>query len=203
MSCLVCLLEEPSAAEMLKVLLPRLAPADIHVKYLAFEGKQDLEKQLEKKLRGWLQPETCFLVLRDQDAADCHEVKKNLEKKTSASGQSDRTIIRIACRELESFYLGDLAAVEAGLNLPGLSSKQRRKAFRTPDRLKNAAQELAKLTNNQYQKLSGSRRIAPFLKLDGTNASHSFNILLAGINQAVSTLKAFQPQRPDEEFPAL
>ena len=46
MSNLVCLLEEPSAEEMLKGVLPRFLPDNIQVKYIVFEGKQDLEKQL-------------------------------------------------------------------------------------------------------------------------------------------------------------
>lgn len=44
-------LEELSAAEMLKGLLPRLLPADADTRYIVFEGKQDLEKNLEKKLK--------------------------------------------------------------------------------------------------------------------------------------------------------
>lgn len=50
---LVFCLEEPSAREMLKGLLPRFLPDDVAPTYLVFEGKQDLEKQLVKHLRGW------------------------------------------------------------------------------------------------------------------------------------------------------
>lgn len=35
-----------------------------------------------------------------------------------------RTVVRIACAELESFYLGDLKAVEDELNIPKLAKKQ-------------------------------------------------------------------------------
>ncbi|MDO1994235.1 hypothetical protein Q2405_28160, partial [Escherichia coli] len=59
-------LEELSAAEMLKGLLPRLLPADADTRYIVFEGKQDLEKNLEKKLKNWMTPDTIFVVIRDK-----------------------------------------------------------------------------------------------------------------------------------------
>lgn len=54
MKHLVFLLEEPSAKDLLEGLLPRLIREEdeISVRYLVFEGKQDLEGQLIRKLRG-------------------------------------------------------------------------------------------------------------------------------------------------------
>ena len=73
---LVFILEEPSAKDLLQGLLPRLIPVSTAVHYLIFEGKQDLERQLVKKLRGWRLPDSAFVVLRDQDAAECRAVRK-------------------------------------------------------------------------------------------------------------------------------
>jgi hypothetical protein len=98
--------------------------------------------------------------------------------------------VRIACTELESFYLGDLNAVEHGLGIANLAKKQNDKKYRTPDALSNAAQELKRLTQNQYEKVSGSRAISAFLKVDGSNRSHSFNVLLAGINKLITLCEA-------------
>ena len=42
MKQLIFLLEEPSAEEMLKAILPKVLPADIHTEFKVFEGKQDL-----------------------------------------------------------------------------------------------------------------------------------------------------------------
>ncbi|MDR1242433.1 MAG: DUF4276 family protein [Deltaproteobacteria bacterium] len=189
MSCLACILEEQSAAEMLKVLFSRIdVPKNISIRYVVFEGKQDLEKQIERKLRGWQQAETFFLILRDQDAGNCIEIKDALKEKSRAAGKIDKTIVRIACHELESFYLGDLAAVEKGLKLSNIASRQREQKYREPDKLVSAARELRILTNDRYQKMCGSRSIASFLKVDGTNRSKSFNVLLSGIQKAISTL---------------
>lgn len=183
MRTLVCLLEEPSAREMLKAVLPKILPNDVDVKYIVFEGKQDLEKQVVHRLKHWQMPNSLFLVMRDQDSGDCHKIKSHLSEKVGSSGKKDRAMIRIACHELESFYLGDLAAVENGLTINGLSTKQNSKKFRAPDTLSNAAEELSKITKERYQKISGSRSIAPHLKISGSNRSHSFNVLITGINQ--------------------
>ncbi len=185
MSSLVCLLEEPSAREMLGGVLPRILPENTCVHYIIFEGKQDLEKQIERKLRLWQKPDSLFLVMRDQDAGNCVVIKNNLLRKISDSGKSDGAIVRIACRELESFYLGDLQAVEDGIKINGLVRKQNNRKYREPDSLVNASEELVRLSGKQYQKVAGSRAIGPCLRIDGENKSHSFNVLLAGIRKLV------------------
>lgn len=187
MTTLVFLLEEPSTKEMLKGVLPRLLPPAITVRYVAFEGKQDMRNQLERKLRGWLSPNTRFVIVRDQDSGDCRAIKSEIVKSCKRAGRRD-VLIRIACRELESFYLGDLAAVEQGLGLTALARHQAGRKYRLPDALNNAKQELTKLTNGRYQPLAGSRAIAPFLRLDAGNRSHSFNTLLTGTRRVANEL---------------
>ncbi len=180
MRTLVFLLEEPSAEAMLKGVLPRILPDDVLVKFLVFEGKQDLEKRLERRIRGWMAPASYFVGMRDQDSGNCEEIKRTLLEKCKNAGKSD-SLVRIACRELESFYLGDLAAVERALKTKGLGAKQNKSKYRSPDKLDNPAEELSRLTNHGYQKISGSRAIGPCLALDDSNRSHSFNKLVSGI----------------------
>lgn len=187
MSTLVFLLEEPSAREMLKAIVPRLVPATVAVHYVAFEGKQDMHQQLGRKLRGWLQPDTRFIVVRDQDSGNCVAIKHDLQRICTQAGRPE-TLVRIACRELESFYLGDLAAVGQAFGLAQLARQQQSRRFRAPDQLGNASQELARLTGGRYQKLSGSRAIAPLLRLDAGNRSHSFNMLVTGIRRAADQI---------------
>ena len=179
MSTVVFFLEEPSTEEMLKGLLPRVLPEGVFYRCLVFEGKQDLERQLVRRMRGWKQPRTHFVVVRDQDSAHCREVKDNLLRLCSNAGRPD-ALVRIACHELESWYLGDLAAVEAAFRLNGLARKQNTRKYREPDSLANASQELKNLTKHKYQKISGSRAIGPHLSLDA-NRSHSFRVFLSGI----------------------
>ncbi len=178
MTTLVFCLEEPSAKAMLEGIIPRLYP-DVEVRYIVFEGKQDLHKQLVRRLRYW-QGDAQFVVMRDQDSGNCHTIKEQLKSLCDQAGRPN-TLIRIACRELESFYLGDLAAVEQGLSLSGLAKQQANRKFRDPDQLVNAAEELKKITKNKYQKLAGSRSIGPFLRMDASHCSTSFRALISGL----------------------
>ena len=128
---LVFLLEEESARAMLEGLLPRMLHASIHVRFITFEGKQDLEKQLAKRIRGYLNPQARFLVLRDQDSApDCVVVKRKLLMLCEGAGRQAVSLVRIACRELESMYLADLQALEQALSLKGLARQQGNTKFR-------------------------------------------------------------------------
>ena len=96
---MVFLLEEPYAREMLKGTLPTILPSphSVSVTYITFHGKYDLEKRLEGKLRGWLKPQTLFVVLRDQDQGDCKDIKRQLVAKCNRTGKAD-ALVRIACR---------------------------------------------------------------------------------------------------------
>lgn len=172
-------LEELSAEEMLKGLLPRVFPEDVDVKFITFEGKNDLEKRLPGKLRGWCLPNTTFVIMRDKDSGNGPLIKQKLAQ-SCADNAKHPYLVRIACHELESWYLGDLSSVEQALGIPKLSNQQRNKKFRTPDNIANAAEELMKITKQKYQKVAGSRAIGKLLRTDG-NASHSYNVFIRGI----------------------
>lgn len=184
MSTLVALVEEPSAAIFLKAVLPSVLPEGVVLQTITFQGKQDLERGLEKKLRGWLCPDSKFLVIRDRDSENCVEVKGRLAAICKAAGR-DGVLIRIACGELESFFLGDLRAV--GLAFSKKMPSQQKGKFRDPDRLGNAAEELGRVLGTCEQKLKWARMISPYLALDGSNRSTSFNVLLAGVRKLYPT----------------
>jgi len=186
MSTLVCCLEEASAKAMLEGVMPRLVPDGWSVRYIPFRGKQDLDKNLKKRIQGWLAPNTYFLVLRDKDAGDCVSIKNKLATLCMEAGKPE-TLVRIACRELESFYFGDLSAVEQGLQLTGLVALRNKAKYRNPDALGNPSEELMKLTKGVYQKVAGSRAIGPLLDLEN-NTSHSFNVLISGINRLIASV---------------
>lgn len=187
---LVFLLEEPSAAAMLEGLLPRILASTISVRLIPFEGKQDLEKQVVKKLRGYLNPRARFIILRDQDShPNCQALKASLLAKCLDSGKNEVSLVRIACHELETFYLADLTAVERGLAVQGLEKLQQRKKFRQPDLLGSPAAELATLTKQAYQKVSGSRAIGKHLDVENERSA-SFRNLVSGIRRMEQELLA-------------
>jgi hypothetical protein len=183
---LVFFLEELSARAMLEGLLPRLLPClmpsvAVNPFYIVFEGKTDLKTQLSKRLQGWLTPNSVFFVLCDKDSNDCVALKQEIKTLIPPEKQA-LTLIRIACHELESFYLGDLQAVETAFTLPGVAKKQVSAKFRDPDKLGNPVQELTRLSKGRYQKVSGSALIGRCLSLND-NRSGSFNVLLTGLTQ--------------------
>lgn len=183
MKHLVFLLEELSAKDLLQGLLPRLLPADLKVYYLVFEGKQDLENQLVRKIRGWRLPDTAFVVLRDQDAAACEAVKASLVSLVHESARAP-VLVRIACRELESWIVGDWNAVAQAFDRPNLSAQSSRKAFLDPDRLVRPVESLRRFIP-EYQKRDGARLIGPLLD-PKRNQSRSFRTFCSGVQKLVA-----------------
>lgn len=183
---LVFLLEEVSAKPMLETLLPRILHPDIRPRYIPFEGKQDLERQMVKRLRGYVNPAARFIVLRDQDSA---AVKEGLVERCRQAGQAAKTVVRIACKELEAFYLADLRAVEQGLGLDKLARLQGSAKFRGPDRLGSPSKELEALTSGAYEKVGGSRAIGQFLD-PANERSPSFKNFIEGIRRLEGELLA-------------
>lgn len=183
MSEVVFLLEELSARAMLEGLLPKLLPDTIRCRYIVFEGKQDLEKQLVKRMRGYRVPNARFVVLRDKDSEDCRQVKTRLVGKCTEA-HHPASLVRVACHELESWYLGDLAAVEVGLGVTGLVRHQHKAPYDQPDDLAAPARKLHSIAPT-YQKVGGSRAIGPHLN-PANNRSHSFRVFVAGIQKLVA-----------------
>lgn len=180
---LVFLLEERSAKVMLETLLPRMLDDRIEVRLIAFEGKQDLEKRMTTRIKGYLNECARFIVMRDQDSdPNCAALKSRLVVKCQASGKAAVSLVRIACRELETFYLADLRAVESALGIKGLSAKQNIAKFRSPDYLVSPSHELRVLSKNRYEKISGSREIGRYLDMDNVR-SDSFRNLVQGIKR--------------------
>lgn len=180
MSRLVFLLEDYSMKVLLDGLLPRLFPG------LAFlcvphEGKQDLDKSLPRKLQAWGEPGVRFVVLRDNDGADCRALKARLSALCRARGGAE-AIVRIACQELEAWYFGDPEALAAAFERDDLRGLCQRARFRHPDAIQQPAQALARVVP-AFQKVSGARRMAQ--ALTRTSRSRSFQVFVAGIETLV------------------
>jgi hypothetical protein len=187
MKTIVFFLEELSAKVMLEGFINahfKYDPAEFDFRYCVHDGKQDLEDHLEKRIKYWKIPETVFVVMRDQDSGDCTVIKRKLKEKCEAAGHPE-VIVRIACHELESFYLGDPAAIEKGLEIHSVRKHDRRKLFKKPDSINQPSKQLASITKNKYQKIDGSRKIAPYLN-PRINTSKSFNVLYKTLNQLLT-----------------
>jgi hypothetical protein len=183
MKQLVFLLEEESMKALLDKLLPKILPENTNFICIPHEGKQDLERSISRKLRAWNQPAN-FIIVRDKDGADCIEIKKRLVNLCQESIQgNNKFLVRIACHELESWFLGDLSAVQKAFQIKKLSEQQQNKKYKHPDKLSNASQELEKLVKG-YRKVSGAEKIATYMTID-QNRSHSFNCFITGIKHLI------------------
>lgn len=128
----VFLLEEYSMKALLDGLLPRLYPELIFL-CVPHDGKGDLERSLPRKLRGWREPGVRFVVVRDNDRGDCADLKKHL-RGLCADRPGEDCLIRIACQELEAWYLGDPDALAEAFGKESLRQIGSKARFREPDR---------------------------------------------------------------------
>lgn len=179
MSRLVFLLEEYSMKVLLDGLLPRLFPG-LPFLCVPHEGKQDLEKSVPRKLRAWHEPGVNFVVLRDNDGGDCHVLKGRLAELCQEGHRPD-SLVRIACQELEAWYLGEPTALAEAFGDDGLRTIGDRARYRDPDAVQRPSDDLEGLVP-EFQKVSGARRMAIRLSREG-NSSRSFQVLISGIER--------------------
>jgi len=176
------LVEEPSMEECLKELLPKIVPESWKNEENYFirkhQGKSDLQKSIRSKVRvfnNWHEP-VAMIILHDQDSSDCKILKSELYERCGEN--TIPILIRIVCRELESWYLGDLTAVEKAY--PDFKSDKYigKAPFRNPDLL-NAKEKLKRILP-EYKEIASSREISKHLDVEH-NRSISFRYFVSGI----------------------
>ncbi len=186
------LVEEKSMEELLRIFLPSVLSQhwqlDSNYFIRSFDGKNDLQKSIPKKVKAfsnWHEP-IGVVILQDQDGADCKILKNKLVDLITSNG-SLPFLIRIVCRELESWYLGDFQAVERAYPNFKSSNYVNKSKFREPDKC-NASDELKKILP-EFQKVTTAKKIAPYLNIN-TNKSDSFQQFLVGIQRFSSMMES-------------
>lgn len=193
------LVEEQSAEEMLKHLLPRLIAGNAQWKLINLGSKYKLLNALPQRLAAYRQrikhgEDLRVVVLVDRDREECAALKQRLEgaarqaelptKSAPAVDGSFLVVNRIVIEELESWFIGDPVALrDAFTSLPRIDEK--RGIFRNPDNggswealhrfLKKHA-----IYKSSYPKIDAARRIAPKLNPEA-NRSSSFQVFLRGV----------------------
>lgn len=177
---LIFLLEEPSMKYLLLELLPRLLPPDVEFQIIPHNGKRDLEKSIPRKLRGWNEPgDIRFVILHDQDNKNCIELKQSLMNLCKVTDRP--VVVRIACQELESWYFGDIGALEKAYGKNKLKNLSKQKKYRIPDNIPSPKEELYKLIP-EHQQIEGAKRIAPYMDIEN-NTSVSFQFFVSGVQR--------------------
>lgn len=159
--------------------VPRIIPG-ASFQCVPHEGKQDLEKSVPRKLRAWREPGVRFVVVRDNDGADCRALKARLVKDCAAAGRSD-TLVRIVCQELEAWYLGAPRSVAAAFDAPELLGLAAKARFREPDAVSQPGKALQHLVP-QFQKVGAARAMAKCIDIEA-NTSRSFQAFATGIRR--------------------
>jgi len=127
------LLEEESMRLALKHLLVKIIP-DQQYKLITYNGKMDLQTSIPKVIPTLSKnTKARIVIVHDQDNHDCLELKNkllNLSKNAYCP-----ILIRVACKELESWFLGDMIAIEKAF--PKFKSKKyvNKKKFRNVDHI--------------------------------------------------------------------
>lgn len=178
----IFLLEEPSMKILLDGLLPRLFPGwteGQQFQCIQHEGKSDLDRSIPRKLGAWRIPGDRFVIVRDNDNADCISLNARLQALCQANGRPE-TLVRLVCQELESWYVGDLQALAQAFENPKLNTPALRKRFAAPDDWQKPSVEVKRLAPT-FQKGSGARAMAACLHETG-NLSRSFQVFVAGVH---------------------
>jgi hypothetical protein len=179
MSHIVFLLEERSMKVLLDGLIPRLFP-NLPFLCIPHEGKQDLEQSIPRKLRAWRTPGVHFVVVHDNDSDDCLVLKQRLVDLCTA-GHRDDTLVRIACQELEAWYLAEPDALASAFGNENLRRIGAKALYRDSDAIVRPSFELEKLVP-EFQKVSGARRMAPHMTRE-RNRSRSFRTFISGLER--------------------
>lgn len=181
---IVFLLEEKSMEVFLEGLLSRWFPS-ISFICISHDGKNDLWKSIPIKLRSWRELGVRFVIVQDNDGGNCIKLKKKLLDLCRRGGRED-SVVRIACQELEAWYLGDADALidEYGKFRSKLSAAKRR----APDDVSSPSREIQRLLP-QFTKVGGARRMGT--RVDPkSNRSTSFQLLFKTLEQLSCSFEA-------------
>jgi len=186
---IIFLLEERSTEELLNTWLPRLFQGwepKQHFLCIPHEGNRDLDLSIPRTLGSWNAPEDRFIIVRDNDSKNCSELKKNLQK-LCRRGHKPNTLVRLICQELESWYLGDLAALSKALGSSKIDTERNRKRYTDPDLFEKPSKEVEKLLKKKLIKRQVARLMGQHLTPE-TNRSHSLKVFVEGVRQIARSM---------------
>jgi len=188
MNTLYILTEEPSIKNIFEMVLPQILPQNIGFRILVHQGKNDLEKALTEKIISLSKIGGAkILITIDQDTNDCKQLKQRLINLMSENCNCDYKI-RIVCKELESWLLGDLSAIEKAYPRFRSMLFAKKTQIRDVDKIKGKPSDFLLRIIPEYKdreklpKLEFSKKVAPFMDIDN-NSSPSFNHTIDAIRK--------------------
>ncbi len=186
MSGLHIFTEELSAKICFNSLLAKLAPqvGCKKVKVYSHEGRLGLMRALRTTLPAISRREgASILVTIDQDKSDCEELKEKLEEILREKCECAYKI-RIVCKELEAWFLGDLDAIAKAYPRFDPSHYRTKAKMRDVDGIVQSHQMLLKIIpeyrgEKHFSKTEVSEKISAHLSLDSNTSTSFQNTILA------------------------
>ncbi len=191
--------EEPSAEEALRHILPRILRDRATFCISNYGSKHNLLKKLPSRLKGYAQQisrgeQLKLAVLVDRDDDDCHELKRRLEDMARAAGLATKSVPdangdfvvlnRLAIEELEAWFIGDDDAVRAAF--PRVPPFRNKAKFRDPDTVQGtweAFHQRLKRSGvypDHYPKIEAASLIAVHMDV-ARSRSTSFRVFCSGM----------------------
>lgn len=182
--------EEPSMKAAIQGLLPRVVNDPRSIKIISFDGVGNMETALPRQLRALSGDEDAVvLILRDNDNGVCTDHKRKFARMVVDAGLTGRAKVRIVCQMLESWFIGDTAALKGSGHFK-VRPVPKRLTTCDPDMLTNPKKDLRALRDG-YNEISGAKAIAPHLNVSA-NRSASFRHTI----QAIRDLTYAQGDHP-------
>jgi hypothetical protein len=187
MICLHIFTEEESFKRMVDNVLPKLLSKDAAYKVYVHQGKQDLEHAIRTTIPYISKiPGARILITRDQDLEDCVKLKNRIQNIIRDRCDSPH-LIRIVCRQLEAWFLGDLGAVEKAYPRFKSSKYINKTNLQNVDDIQNSDEYLRSILpdykDRRYlPKLETAEKISAELDITN-NSSKSFSHFISGIQK--------------------
>ena len=189
---IVFLVEDYSMRKFLEGILPRLGFDEQFVEIKHHRGKEDLISHLDRIIPSLSKRAQQIIVIIDRDKQDCVLLKNKIKEKMAWCSCEYK--IRIACYELEAWFLGDMEAIEKCSPRFKASSFQGKKKYRDVDNIEKPSSVIEKIVPDWKDKYTNKPQfaatIASFISLENQNVakanrSYSFHIFL-------ETLRSFE-----------
>lgn len=188
MTRLLLIVEGNAEADFLRAFLPQVGISPRQFQVVPHDGKPGVIANFHRLVNRWDEPETRFIVLLDQDSRDCRELKRIIldSAREKCPAKAGRLMVRVACRELEAWYLGDAAALREAYPDAKDSAWEKIEKRRDPDNARKAkpSELLRRLPN--FVKRDAARRVGEIMgrkwaESANGNRSTSFRCFVAGV----------------------
>jgi hypothetical protein len=197
------LLEEPSAEEALRNLLPKIIKGRARVNLINMRNKSRLLQELPARLCGYKRrieagEDLRLLILVDRDDDNCQDLKATLERMAREAGLSTKSspqengqfyvVNRIAIQELEAWFIGDIDALKKAFSsLRGVSFP---KSFQNPDKcgkweILHRFLRQNGIYRSNYPKIEAARKISQQIEISH-NRSKSFQHFCHGLESILT-----------------